>query len=83
LESKYRRGVNTFEENSFANQMDGGGGVAFNEFNKDNVTINTRTFGKNNLCKACNLSSAKVLIYVKFLPPFRFLSMPTDVELAC
>lgn len=79
LESKYRRGVNTVEENSFANQMDGGGGAAFNGFNKDSITINTGTFGKNNLCKTCNLSSAKVSIYVKFLPPCRFLSIPTDV----
>lgn len=68
LESKYRRGVNTVEENSFANQMDGGGGAAFNGFNKDSITINTGTFGKNNLCKTCNISSAKVSIYVKFLP---------------
>jgi len=62
--------------------MDGGGGVAFNEFNKDTVTIKTRTFGKDNLCKTCNLCSAKMSIHVKFLPPCRFLSIPTDVELA-
>lgn len=62
LESKYRRGVNTVEENSFANQMDGGGGVAFNEFNKDTVTINTRTFGKNNLCKTQPLFSKGIHI---------------------
>lgn len=75
--------MNTVEENSFANQMDGGGGVSFNEFNKDTVTINTKTFGKNNLCMTHNLCSAKVSIYVKFLPPCRFLSILTDVELAC
>lgn len=82
LESKYRRGVNTVEENSFANQIDGGGGIEFNEFDKDSVTINTRTFSKNNLCTTFNLCSAKVFIYVKYLSPSRFLSIPTDVKLA-
>lgn len=74
--------MNTVKKNSFANQMDGGREVAFNEFNKDTVTINTRTFGKDNLCKTCYLCSAKVSICVKFLSPCRILSIPTDAELA-
>lgn len=74
--------MNTVEENSFANQMDGGGEVEFNEFDKDSVTISTRTFSKNNLCKTFNLCSAKVFIHIKYLSPSRFLSILTDVKSA-